>query len=133
MDPIRGGLGSGVNATSGGFFGTPDNKRNIFIKGYSSHDNIDVYLRNIYQTGTYSLNKRTDVHPNVVYPESYGAYFIDGQDHYVTDSSHIGTVIITFADTTTGIVSGTFEMHLYQKSSGKVINITQGRFNYKTH
>jgi hypothetical protein len=125
--------GSGINATSGGFFGTPDGKRNIFIKAYSSNDYIDVYLKNIYQTGTYLLNKNTDVHPNVAYPESYGAYFVDGQDYYVTDPTHTGAVIITYADTSTGIVSGTFEMHLYQKNSGKIINITKGRFDYKTH
>ena len=125
--------GSGINATSGGFFGTPDGKRNIFIKAYSLHEYMDIYLKNIYQVGTYYLNKTTDVHPNIVYPENYGAYFVDGQEHYVTDPTHSGTVIISYADTVKGIVSGTFEMQLSQQSTGKVINITKGRFDYKTH
>lgn len=131
--PTGRGPGSGIYPTSGGFFGTPDGRRNIFIKAYSDQDYIHLYLKNIYQIGTYYLNRNTFVYPNVIYPASYGAYFIDGQDYYVTDSLHTGTVQIIHADTTTGIVSGTFEMQLYQKNTGKIMNITKGRFDYKTH
>jgi hypothetical protein len=131
--PTGRGVGSGINPTSGGFFRNPDGKSNIYIKAYSDNDNIDIYLKGITQTGIYSLNKNTDVKPNIIYPESYGAYFIDGQDYYVTDSLHIGNVNITYADTTTVIVAGTFSMQLYQKSTGKIITITNGRFDYKTH
>ena len=131
--PTGGGAGSGINPTSGGFYGTPDGKRNIYIKAYSYNDYIDIFLKHTSQIGIYSLNKNTGVQPNLTYPESHAAYFIDGQDYYVTDSFHTGTVQITYADTVTGIVSGTFEMQLYQNNTGKIIKITNGRFDYKTH
>jgi hypothetical protein len=124
---------SGVDPTSGGFFGTPDGKRNIFIKAYSNTDYIEIYLKQIAQTGTYYLNKNTGVRPNFIYPESYGAYFINGGSYSVTDSSHNGVVKITYADTTSGIVSGTFEFIAKNIQTGDLINIINGRFDYKTH
>src|SRR5437773_8453594 len=60
--PTGGGAGSGINPTSGGFFGTPDGKRNIYIKAYSHNDSIDIYLKQIAQPGTYYLNQNTGVH-----------------------------------------------------------------------
>src|SRR5260221_5224028 len=131
--PTGRGAGSSIYPTSGGFFGTPDGKRNIYIQAYSDNDNIEIYLKQIYQTGTYYLNKNTGIRPNFIYPESYGAYLINGGSYSVTDSIHNGIVRITYADTTTGIVSGTFEFTAKNIQTGELINIKDGRFDYKTH
>jgi len=132
--PTGGGVGSGINPTSGGFYVTPDGKINIYIKAYSYNDYIDIYLKQITHPGTYYLNKNTGVSPNFVYPESYGAYFINSaSDYFVTDTAHTGIVRITYADTINTIASGTFEMKLYRKNTNEVINITDGRFDYRTH
>jgi hypothetical protein len=126
------GSGLGVNPTSGGFFKNPDLTVSIYIQASSVNDYIDIYLKNITQPGTYVLNQETN--PFLVYPESYGAYFISGSsNYYATDNVHTGTVSITNADTITQIVSGTFEMNVFRKSTNEVINITEGRFDYKTH
>lgn len=131
--PTGGGIGSGINATRGGFFQDAAGKLNIYIAANSYNDGVEIYLKHITSTGTFYLNSNTGVKPNVIFPESYGVYFIDGQEEYVTDFTHTGTVNISYADTTKGIVAGTFEMQLYQKTSGKVINVTQGKFDYKNH
>ena len=132
--PSGGGFMSGINPTGGGFFLDVNSKLNIYIRAHSNGDYIHIFLKHITSTGTYLLNKETDVKPNAVLPENYGVYFTSGMnDYYVTTPQHTGVVNITYADTTKGIVAGTFEMELYQKSRGKIIKITKGRFDYKNH
>jgi hypothetical protein len=117
--PTGRGVGSGIYPTSGGFFRDVTGMLNVYVKAYSNHDYFHIYLKNGISSGAYYLNKNTPVRPNSILPESYGAYFVDGQDYYVTNSSNMGTVKITYADTTQGIVSGTFEMKLYSKVQEK--------------
>jgi len=131
--PTGGGVGSGVNPTRGGFFRDANGKLNIYIAANSYNDNIDIYLKYITTVGTYYLNYNTGVKPNIIFPESYGAYFVNGQDYYVTTTTHTGKVNITYADSIQGIVSGTFEMYLFQQSTGKIKHMTDGRFDYKNH
>ena len=122
------------NSTAGGFFGDPAGKRNIFIEAFADPNYIHIYLKHATNVGTYLLNQTTDVWPNNIFPESYGAYYTNGQtDYFVTDALHTGSVTITFADTTTGIVAGTFEMQLFRQSTNEVISVTKGRFDYSTH
>jgi hypothetical protein len=129
----RGG-GSGVNPTSGGFFGEVDSTVSIYIIAYGENDEIAIYLKNITTVGSYVLNKNTSIKPNAVLPQaSYGMYAVLYDQEYVTDSLHTGVVNITHADRNTGIVSGTFQMQLLQKSTGKTVSISDGRFDYKTH
>ena len=131
--PTGGGIGSGVNPTSGGFFRDINGELNIYIKAYTSNDYFHIYLKKKTTAGTYVLNKNTSVRPGAILPESYGAYFINGQDYYVTDSLNNGTVIISYADTTKGIVAGTFQMRIIQKTTNKIKVISEGRFDYKNH
>jgi hypothetical protein len=129
----RGGF-SGVNPTSGGFFGDVDNTTSIYVRAYAENDEMTIYLKNTTAVGTYYLNRNTSISPYAVLPEaSYGFYKILYDSEYTTDSIHTGTVNITLSDLNAGIVSGTFEMLVYQKNTGKIINITNGRFDYKTH
>jgi len=132
--PTGGGAFSGINPTSGGFFGEPNGSVSIYIKAYGEDDDVAIYLKNITAEGRYDLNKNTSIMPAAVLPEaSYGMYDIMYDPEFVTDSLHTGAVTITHADRNTGIVSGTFEMTLSQKNTGHVLRITNGRFDYKTH
>jgi hypothetical protein len=132
--PTGGGIGSGVNPTRGGFFQDAAGKLNIYIAANSYNDYIEIYLKHIISSGIFYLNSNTDTKPNVIFPESYGAYFIrNASDEFVTDSLHTGTVNITYADTAKGIVSGTFVMNVYNKNTREVKSITEGRFDYKNH
>jgi len=132
--PTGHGAGSGIEPTSGGFFGTPDGKRNIYIKAYSPSDDIHIFLKQVYTVGTYYLNKNNIGRPDfLIYPESYGGYFRDDGSYFVTDSLNTGVVRITYADTTSGIVSGTFQFTAKNPQTGPLKKITDGRFDYKTH
>jgi hypothetical protein len=132
--PSGRGAFSGVNPTSGGFFGEVNNSMSIYIMAYGENDEMAIYLKNSLGVGTYHLNRNPSIKPYAVLPEaSYGMYSLLYDPEYVTDSTHTGTVTITHADLITGIVSGTFELQVYQKNTGKIVNITEGRFDYKTH
>src|SRR5258706_3880878 len=74
--PTGGGVGSGVNPTRGGFFQDAAVKLNIYIAANSYNDYIEIYLKHVTSAGTFYLNSNTGVKPNVIFPESYGAYFI---------------------------------------------------------
>jgi uncharacterized protein DUF6252 len=128
------GLFASVYPTSGGFFDEVDSTMSIYIMAYGNNDEMTIYLKNGTAVGTYYLNKNTSTKPSAVLPEaSYGTYDVMYEPEYVTDSIHTGVVTITHADLSTGIVSGTFDMQLYQKSTGKTITVSHGRFDYKTH
>lgn len=132
--PSGGSAWSGINPTRGGFFSDAAGKTNIYISANSDNDYIEIYLKHITSTGLFYLNTNTPVIPNAVFPESYGAYFIkNSSDYFVTDSLHTGMVNITYADTIRGIVSGTFEMQVFNKNTSKIKSITKGRFDYKNH
>ena len=125
--PSGRGAFSGVNPTSGGFFGDVDSTISIYVSAYAENDEITIYLKNTVAVGT-------SIFPYAVLREaSYGLYKILYDSEYTTDSIHTGTVNITHSDLNAGIVSGSFEMQVYQKNTGKIINITKGRFDYKNH
>lgn len=59
--------------------------------------------------------------------KDYGFYRRGGAQ-YITSKEFTGKVVITKADTATGVVSGTFEF-VAGNSQGNKINITNGRFD----
>jgi len=131
-------LFSNTYPTSGGFFGDSINTISIYVSAYNGRDEIHIYLKHPAEVKTYFLNKNTLTYPYAVYPEaSYGEYRktdqFGNEELYTTDSIHTGIVTVTRSDITNSIVSGIFQMQLYQQSTGKTINITDGRFDYKTH
>lgn len=84
--------------------------------------NISIVMPYLTQTGTYEF---------ATYP--YGMYDVQagGAPRYITNSTHTGTVTITRCDLTNKIYSGTFSFTAVDDSTGKVINITKGRFDVK--
>jgi len=131
--PTGGGFFSLINPTSGGFFVTPDGSLNIYIAANSERESVEFFLYHAKTPGIYKLNTS----PASMYPESYGSYSIGdalgNTDYFFSDHIHTGSVTITRADITNRIVSGTFDMQLFQSSSGRVMNITKGRFDFTNH
>jgi hypothetical protein len=58
------------------------------------------------------------------------ARYTDNTGDFVTDSLHTGVVTITKLDRQRAIISGTFYFDAYNKKTGKVVKITEGRFDY---
>ncbi|HVK97182.1 MAG TPA: DUF6252 family protein [Flavisolibacter sp.] len=123
-----------INPTSGGFYRNVDRSLNIYIRAYGDKERMHIFLKHATTPGTYYLNQTTDAMPGAIFPESYGLFSNrDPQGEFITDAQHTGVVNITYADTSKKIVSGNFEMTVFQKSTGKTKRITKGRFDYKTH
>jgi hypothetical protein len=78
-----------------------------------------LYLEYLTSTGTYTLNAA----PN------QGTYELTGIAYYQTDAIHTGIVTITRCDLTSQIYSGTFSFTAIDKSTGKVVKVTDGRFD----
>lgn len=83
---------------------------------------LDFYTNG--SIGTYLLGDTTN---NLGYAHNYLAS--SGGNSYYTDSTHIGTVIITKFDTTAKRVSGTFQFEAIDTSINKVLKITEGKIS----
>lgn len=120
---------------SAGLFGSPpitvynypDNGFTILGKYYGNSSdpisrNVILNLEYLKSTGTYNLNSNRR-----------GIYQIDfsGGPVYQTDATHLGTVIITRCDLINKIYSGTFSFNAIEKSTGKEVQVTDGRFDVK--
>jgi len=84
---------------------------------------ILIQLPYLETTGTYPLNN---------YP-SYGQYEFNysPSPRYRTNTSHTGSVKITRCDNVNQIYSGTFSFKAIDDSTGKVVTVTDGRFDVK--
>ncbi len=94
---------------------------------------MEIYLRDMFNTGEYSLNFNTIPQPDNIYPDNYGLYGNDNNKSYITTSEHTGKVLITKRDTVNKIVSGIFHFNAINKNTGEVIKVTEGRFDIKTN
>lgn len=126
---------SGIKPTIGGFLLIRYKPLGlgIYVNAYAkSKQRINLYLSD-YSLGKHSLNSNTVTKPAAIYPKDYGSYQDNEDNEYVTSSQYTGWINLTKADTTTGVVAGTFEFQAATKE-GKVVNITQGRFdvNHRT-
>jgi hypothetical protein len=91
--------------------------------GDPTSKNVILSLVHLTSTGTYSLNSQ----PNKgIFEHDYA-----GGPHYETDATHTGTVNITLCDTVNHIYSGTFSFTAVDKNTGKVVSVTDGRFDVK--
>ena len=80
--------------------------------------------------GTYLLNQTTRPEPAEVQYKSYGAFSGMG-GWFMTDSTNLGSILITKWDLEKYIISGTFQFDAINKSTGEVIHVTEGRFDRK--
>lgn len=118
------------NAVRGGLYSS-DSKpgRSIYFSTYSSTDNngsISVNLGD-YKIGMNYVNNG-DVSTGNLIGRQYYATYTRGNSHFFSSSTYPGWVNITRADTSSGIVAGTFEFILAD-TSGNTVTITNGRFD----
>jgi hypothetical protein len=121
----RGLFGGGEYSVNyeGSFYGLSLNAdRKLETKVYFS-------VFNVPGTGTYDLYKFISQDPSG-YKLITKAYYNDSTGDFETDSLHTGKVTITKLDRQRAIISGTFYFDAYNKKTGKVVKITEGRFDY---
>lgn len=83
---------------------------------------VQINLFYLQSTGTYNL----EINPYAIYKLSYW-----GGPSYHTNNIYTGQVRITRCDTINKIYSGTFFFKAIDDSTGKVVNVTDGRFDVK--
>ena len=110
------------------------NRSNVYVSARQPYFSIDLYIRNVNTVGIYKLNFDTNPSPNALYPQNYGNYTYatstTKEQMCITKSSiYTGQVEITKADTTNGIVSGRFSFKAINTTTGKIVDITDGRFD----
>jgi len=86
----------------------------------SPHTSVLIRLPFLKTNGTYEL---------YVYP--YGEFSKEFSNPYRTNTIHTGIVNITRCDTVNHIYSGTFSFTAVDDSTGKMVKITDGRFDVK--
>jgi len=103
--------------------------------GKDPAQNIGIFLRTSeLKVGTYKLDSGQEL-IQAIGQGGHGGYIIRGEGEsvttgYDTGATHQGTVTFSRVDIPSGIFSGTFEMEVYN-ANGKVIQISQGRFDLK--
>ncbi len=120
---------------SGGLFGSPpitvynDPFNGFTLLGKYYGDRSDKISKNIIISLLYL--KTTDTYQLSSYP--YGQYELDysGGPIYRTNNTYTGQVNITRCDTIKRIYSGTFSFKAVDRNTGKVVNVTDGRFDVK--
>ena len=129
--------GIGVPQPKGLFVGHYSNNNLVIDAGNlsdSGGDNIYMYIYNLTSTGTYTFGLSTGQGTSTFEP-AYNHIFcypFDGQnpvDVYLSDTNS-GTITITRFDPANFIVSGTFELTVFNKDNpNETIEITEGRFD----
>ncbi len=112
------------------------NRTNVYISARQPYLSIDLYIRNVDKIGIYQLNFDTNAFPNAFYPQNYGNYTYATattreQECITKSSTYTGKVEITRADTVNRIVSGKFSFKAINTATGKIVDITDGRFDIK--
>jgi hypothetical protein len=96
----------------------------------STREEVEIYLRS-FETGVHQLNQSTKKRSESFNPQNYGRYYAADKKAYMTSKAATGRVVITKADTITGIIAGTFEF-VATTPTGEVVKVTKGRFDIKS-
>ena len=107
------------NTRSGGFLIHTIDARS----GASFSKVMSIQLPYLMSTGTYPLNQSAIV-------AIYALNYTPGP-HYQTDVTHTGSVNITRCDTTSHIYAGHFSFTAFDHNTGKIVKVTDGRFDVK--
>ena len=106
----------------------------LLNKEEDSYDDLDFDIILPATTGEVIINE-TCPDCGLACPYSSLRFFVKGLTNgacYMTSSLHTGKIKFTRVDTLNRIVSGTFEFSAIDKNSGKIINVTDGRFDVTT-
>jgi len=96
------------------FFGVYTN-RIVNKKDLFKDAAVRFSIVNVTDTGKFNLN--------------YGAVEFEG-NYYYTDSLNNGKIIVTYIDSIKKIISGTFNFKAKDQFSDKIVNVTNGRFDF---
>jgi hypothetical protein len=118
-----------IDPVNGGYDAMPRYAVNIrtYKKRGGSDETITIYLNNVTQPGSYSLNYDTGYYPQALIAENHATY-TSPEGYFGTTAKIGGTVSISRADTVAKIISGTFYFNAVNKE-GKQVKITSGRFD----
>jgi len=118
VKPVNGGLG----------IYSSQYKIGVYVRTYTKDkQRLNLYL-NDFTLGPHVLNTTTGTAPALLDPADYAFYQASDGTEYVTSRQHTGVIILTKADTITGIVSGSFSFRA-ANASGQTVIITEGRFD----
>jgi hypothetical protein len=113
---------------NGGFFTNYSNELTIYVWTYKQNKTeLHIFLKTI-GVGIHELNQDTNLRVKDFFPENYGWYRGADGVSFMTNRNQTGRVVITKADTISGIISGTFEFE-GGNSLGQKVKITDGRFD----
>lgn len=111
-------------------------KGGLTIEAETSFDELSILLLDAHAPGTYQLGKGT---PYWKPGGSYATYTSNPalpangvplpSIHYYTDSAAVGTITLTRYDTLAHVAGGTFSYTAREKATGKLVHITNGRFD----
>ena len=114
------------------------------VQAKDSFNELVIYLSATQGPGTYSLGYAKSPVPFGSNPDSYGFYksiplLQPGDDPFkpqprstfYTDATNTGTVTLTRFDTVARVAGGTFEYTAREAATGKLVRITNGKFDVK--
>ncbi len=111
-------------------------KGGLAIQARTSFDELTILLLNARTPGTYQLGKGTPYwKPSGNYatytstPPAPASGPLLPMSYYYTDSAAVGTISITRYDTVAQVATGTFSYTTREATTGKLVHITDGRFN----
>ena len=117
-----------ANPINGGFFTNNANEKTIYLWTYKQDKTeLYIFLKTI-EVGTHELNQKTNLLERYLASENYGWYQAADGIGFMTNPNQTGRVVITKADTISGVISGTFEFE-GGNSLGQKVKITNGRFD----
>jgi hypothetical protein len=120
-----------AKAINGGFTINNADERTIYLRTYKQ-DKTEVYIfLKTVTVGAHELNHDTYRIDRDFFPENYGWYKAADGRGFMTNPNQRGRVVITKADTISGVISGTFEFE-GGNSHGLSVKITDGRFDINT-
>jgi hypothetical protein len=113
-----------------------NNSYRIVARNFGSSPNeseMEIFLHNITETGTYALNQTTSTYPRA--NASY-AYYVERKftptNEWMTNPQYTGTVTVTKLDIPAKIIAGSFEFRAINvNNTPEPITVTEGRFDVK--
>ena len=116
----------------------------IFIHARNSYNELELYVGKSNYSGTHRLSYARVPMPYNTNPNSYAYYesipaLQPGQDpynppptsKYYTDNTNVGTITFTRFDTVAHVAGGTFEYTAREAATGKLVHVTNGKFDVK--
>ena len=117
------------------------NSTGFAIEAKTTTYDLVIYVVSIQATGTYSLAYASNSIPYKSNPDSYASCTITSKQNdpnnpvietdYYTNNTNVGTVTFTRFDTVARVAGGTFEYTAREATTGKLVHVTNGKFDVK--